>query len=281
MQSYAAVMNAKNQLGRIFGDEKEHMPDLYTRHMGGEFRKNQPYISGFHHVLFILPEALFDDTAETSAKWLTSTCESFTPHSITPNFVDVTGQGQIGASFMVNKTINREFTLAFREYQNLPITSIIDTWLSVFDEHTGVSTFDHFVPSNYKGACIVYQMKPTIGSNGTEKNIKFTPNDVEEIHVYSGVVPKSHPRDTIGPSDQTTNDTVQISTTFSFDGAPLTRRDEITERAVELLNAVGGEKKYSATYQKYLDNFKGDGGGNGDGGGSSSIWWQGLGGLLF
>lgn len=54
-------------------------PDIGTRHLGGSYRKNHPYISGYFYATFVLPEELFGSVTEESAKWLATTCESFTP----------------------------------------------------------------------------------------------------------------------------------------------------------------------------------------------------------
>lgn len=235
------------------GGENKELPDLFTRHIGGEYRKNQPFITGFHQVLFRLPEKLFGDEAEMSQKWLMSTCESFTPHTITPNFVDVMGQGQIGASFFASKTVGREFTCAFREYQNLPVMSVIDTWHGLFDQHVGTSPLqgDEYIPINYKGQCIVFQLKPT-GAREDE----LTQDDFEEFYAYQGVFPKTNPRDTVGASDQTANDTIQLSVTFSFDGAPFTMKDEFAfDRVLEMLNSKN--QQYITTYNKYAEAFQG------------------------
>lgn len=222
-------------------------PDILTRYMGGHYRNNQPFVTGYHQILFELPNYLFNATHNDSArKWFTSTCETFTPHTVTVNFSDVMGIGQIGATFMTNKTIGREFTLGFREYQHLPIMSFLDLWHSVFDEHSGASPLagNAYVPSAYKGACTVFQLKPT----GAREN-KLTVDDVEEIYVYQGVWPKTNPRDTVGASDQTTNDFIQLSVTFSFDGAPLTlshlgNGNEVVN-LIEKVNSLGS---YSQTF---------------------------------
>ena len=55
------------------------MPDMGTRHLGGSFRNNHPYISGYFYATFALPEGLFGTATELSSKWLSSTVESFTP----------------------------------------------------------------------------------------------------------------------------------------------------------------------------------------------------------
>jgi hypothetical protein len=195
-------------------------PTTMTRYMGGHNRTNQPYISGYHQIVVSPPAKLFEKSdASAVSSWLTSTCESFTPHSVTVNMVDLMGIGQVGSSFPVSKTVNREFTLGFREYRNLPILNIFRTWNSLFDSHVGISTLSakDFIPQNYKGWIMVATMKPT-SSNGI-----ITAEDLEDLYMYEGVFPMTVPEDTISAADQGTNDTVQASITFKFDGAPLTR----------------------------------------------------------
>ena len=232
-------------------DNTRETPDMMTRDIGGDFRENQPFISGYHQIIVMPPPTLFGEYIAQSAQWLHSTCESFTPHSVTPNMVDVMGIGQIGSSFVASKTITREFTTAHREYQFLPIMNIIDMWHSLFDEHVGVSPLKglDFIPINYKGKVVVYQLKP-VGAYDKDRNIIET--DLEEFYVYQGVYPKTNPRDTIGAADQAANDTVQLSVTWSFDGAPLTMKDKAAvTQAINLLN----DKHYFPTYELYNDQF--------------------------
>ena len=195
-------------------------PTVFNRYMGGAQRLNQPFISGYHHVWFKLPSALYAQGVESeAAMWLRSTCESFTPHSSTLNMIDVQGIGQIGASFASSKTINREFTLAFREYQNLPILKIIRNWHSIFDQFTGASSLGPggFIPINYKGWIVVAIMKPTSVQSSGQLDVE----DLEEAYIYDGVVPLTTPEDTATASDQASNESVQLSVTFRFDGAPM------------------------------------------------------------
>lgn len=70
------------------------MPDVGTRNYGGSFRNNHPYISGYFHAVFNLPDAIFQGNKEASTKWLNATCESFTPPSETIDYAEITGLGQ-------------------------------------------------------------------------------------------------------------------------------------------------------------------------------------------
>jgi len=241
-------------------------PDMITRDIGGHFRINHPYISGYFQIMVGLPGRLFDSggiTSDTASKWLHSTCESFTPHSQTINKVDVPGQGQIGSSFVSSVTTNREFTLAFREYQNLPILNIIKQWASVMDPFTGVSPLggNEFLPENYKGWIAIAQTKPTRSQDNA-----LAVEDVEECYIYQGVFPTNIPLDTIN-SDITANDTTQLSVTFSFDGSPLTSAEVgVTEKVIDLFSALSplaDGLSPNSTFNNYTD------------GGSSVAPWAG------
>ncbi len=232
-------------------------PDFLTRDIGGHWRVNQPYVSGYFQVIFGLPEKLFTsaDNAAVAAKWLHSTVEGFTPHTQSQTKVDIMGQGQIGSSYVTNVITTREFTLTFREYQNMPILNIIRRWASVFDPFTGVSPLsgNEFIPINYKGWCAVAQTKPV-----KAQNADITAADIEECYIYQGVFPTTIPVDTAGASDITANDTVQLSVTFSFDGAPLTSAEPgITDKVVELLKSLRYMGIADSTYERFLSHGSG------------------------
>lgn len=236
-------------------------PDYLSRDIGGHFRNNQPYISGYWQVIFGLPNELFGnaDRAKTASQWLHSTCESFTPHSHALNKIDIQGQGQIGSSFVSSVTTTREISFAFREYQNLPILNIIRRWGSVFDPFTGVSPLDgnRFIPLNYKGWCAVALTKP-VGA----RDAAITPDDIEECYIYQGVFPTNIPTDTLN-GDITSNESVQLSISFSFDGSPLTSAEPgVTNKVVELMSGMhligtSALNDNNSTYNRYWANGTG------------------------
>jgi hypothetical protein len=222
----------------------EDTPSIWSRFIGGTNRANQPFISGYHQIWVQFPDKLFNAAAETALKWMCSTCEGFTPHSTTMNFVDVNGIGQIGSSFPSSRTVNREFTLTFREYRSLPIMNIFRTWHALFDTHAGISTLKavELIPRNYKGAIMVAILKPTAsGSNAT-----LTKEDVEEIYFYEGVFPSTIPEDTATAADQASNETIQESVTFKFDGAPLDKSYNNGAIVESFINKVSGNSYNSA-----------------------------------
>lgn len=247
-----------SRLGARFNNatESRDIPDPITRDIGGQFRNNQPYITGYFQVMFGLPEKLFGNQADASTKWLFTTVEGFTPHSVTLNKVDIMGQGQIGSSFPTSIMTTREFTTTHREYQNLPILNIIKRWASVFDVFTGVSPLagKDFIPSNYKGWCAVLNTKP-VRADGASLSVE----DIEECYIYQGVFPTNHPVDTASSTDITGNDTTQHSITWSFDGSPLTSSEPgVTAKCISLVNGMnamsGGQ--IGSSYEKFLTNIE-------------------------
>ncbi|MCK9293183.1 hypothetical protein M0P25_03850 [archaeon] len=228
-------------------------PDFLTRDIGGHWRNNQPYISGYFQVVFGLPLELFGgaDNVQIASKWLHSTCEGFTPHTQMLTKVDTMGQGQVGASFVANVTTTREFTLTFREMQNQPILNIIRQWCAIFDPFTGVSPLsgNKFIPQNYKGWAAVAQTKP-VRSDGADLAIE----DLEECYIYQGVFPTTPPIDTAAASDITANDTIQLSVPFSFDGSPLTSSEpKVAETVINLLKSLKYMGNADSTYAKFHD----------------------------
>ena len=233
--------------------KEREKPDFLTRDIGGHWRNNQPYISGYFQVIYGLPSELFvsADNVQTASKWLHSTVEGFTPHTQALTKVDIMGQGQIGSSYVANVTTTREFTLTFREYQNQPILNIIRRWASVFDPFTGVSPLEgnHFIPTNYKGWIAVAQTKP-VRSHDSDLKV----SDLEECYIYQGVFPTSIPIDTAAASDITSNETVQLSVPFSFDGAPLTSSEpKVADTVINLLKSLRYMGVADSTYARFHD----------------------------
>lgn len=227
-------------------------PNVMTRYMGGHNRDNHPYVSGYWQLVLDPPAAIFDSDAADATTWWHCTAEGFTPPTRTLNKADVPGQGGLGSSFVTGQTLTRTFTVTYREYQELPIFNIFQLWCSVIDPYTGVSELDGemWVPKSYKGSAMAILTKPTISQEATP----LQPYDIEEVFYFHGVFPEAPPYDTLG-TDIATNDVVQHSITFSFDGWPLTRKDpDVVEQAIAILE---GNIYFDDTYMKYLQDVKG------------------------
>jgi len=227
-------------------------PSNYSRFSGGSTRLNQPFISGYWYAMIKPPSRIFENLAQDAQTWFFTTAESFSPHSRTLLKADVPGMGGINSSFVSGQDISRTFTVAFREYQNLPVLSAIELWTSVMDQHLGISPLagDEFIPASYKGSAAIFLCRPTI-SNPEGGCGQLTMDDVEQMYFYDGVFPESVPHDAFS-SDITGNDTVQLSVTFSFDGSPVTKttspgacKDILDSANSLVLNGAKNDNTYS------------------------------------
>lgn len=228
------------------GTGANYMPDPLSRYFGGNERTNHPYVSGYWQIILTPPVAIFANTQQESLQWLSSTAEGFTPPTRTLNKADLPGQGGVGSSYITGQTLTRTFTVTFREYRDLPILTIFDLWTSIIDAHTGVSPVSGtgWVPSSYKGSCFVINTKPTQSMKGTS----ISASDIEQAYYFHGVFPESAPHDTFG-QDIATNDIIQHSISFSFDGWPLTKEDpNVVDAAV---SAFSSKNYYDHTYEPY------------------------------
>lgn len=240
-----------SEMAPATGTGVKKMPDPLSRYFGGNDRDNHPYVSGYWQIIISPPQRIFLDAQLEALQWLTSSAEGFTPPTRTLNKADLPGQGGVGSSFITGQTLTRNFTVTFREYQNLPILTIFDLWTSIIDAHTGVSPVEggNWLPSAYKGSCFVVNTKPT----QSMKSTPITAADIEQVYYFHGIFPESAPHDTFG-QDIATNDFVQHSISFSFDGWPLTKEDPDVVEAV--INAFSSSNYYDHTYEPYAASVK-------------------------
>jgi len=192
------------------------LPSGASRYSGGRSRRGQPFISGYHHVLFYFPTVVFLAMGNDAQKVLFSTCETFSPHTYAINTSDVYGIGQVATSYPVSRTTNRDFTMGFRERSGLPVLSCIKAWHTLFNPIFGTSPYGNLSlsPTTYKGTVLVAIVKPT-SSDG-----HITVDDLEEAYVYNGVYPTNITEESITSSEQSTNESVLATVSFKFDGAP-------------------------------------------------------------
>lgn len=246
-------------------------PHQMNRYMGGHRRSTLPYVSGYWYFMMLTPDVIFaespngivgglvqqisnseqsigtQDTSKSQSQrsselWLHSTAESFTPPSTTLTKLDIPGMGGLGSSFISGREITRTFTVAFREYTNLPIMKILTQWTSIMDPYLGVSavTSSNWAPNAYKGVAVAFLCKPTISSDD-RKTISET--DIEQLYYFDGVWPESAPHDSFN-SDISTNDGVQLSVTFNFDGWAYTK-DSINKQCASKAVTLFNQQMYS------------------------------------
>lgn len=275
--SESALSLLKKETTRGAGRNRvDDNPYMVNRYVGGHNRKIHPYITGYWYILIELPHALFDATSKvTEQKWLHSTAESFNPPSRTLTKVDVPGLGGLGSSFIAGQQLTRTFTCAFREYQDTPIFNTINSWTSVIDHHYGLSPLDgnEYIPSNYKGCAWAFLCKPTVGdklskienmgglaasadSIASGDGSVITAVDVEQFYFFEGVFPEGAPFDAF-TSDISTNDVLQLSVTFSFDGWPYGKEHtEALKTGIDKMNDFSTVETYDHHIRKDAKTFQ-------------------------
>lgn len=239
----------KKGLDGTIATDKPGTPEKLTRYVGGSTRNNHPFVTGYWQFFITPPKGIFGNADEEAGTWMHSTAEGFTPPSRTLNKADVPGQGGLGASFVTGQTLNRTFTVTFREYRNVPILTATELWCSVIDPYMGVSplTGADWLPKNYKGTAYAILTRP-VQANGT--GVISDDDVIEQLFYFDGVFPEAPPYETFA-SDISGNDLLQHSITFSFDGWPLTRVDPNALAAAKKLIDFGD---YKNTYDSYAIN---------------------------
>jgi hypothetical protein len=255
-------------------------PYKLNRYVGGHNRTVHPYVSGYWYVLIQLPATIYyASNRQTEEVWLHSAAESFNPPSRTLTKVDVPGLGGLGSSFIAGQQLTRTFTCAFREYQDTPIFNTINTWTSTIDHHYGVSPLggNEYIPANYKGSAWVFLCKPTLtgtGTPGTKGNTStsdfgssattsvtssegsiINKEDVEQFYFFEGVFPEGAPFDSF-TSDISTNDVLQLSVTFSFDGWPYGKEhNDALEKGLNHMNTFSTAETFDYHIAKEAKTF--------------------------
>jgi len=236
MGAYTNLQNLVNKFAAPLGGQLDK-PSMLNRYAGGHARHNQPYVSGYWYLLMQPPVALLGaDINADATTWLHATAESFTPPTKTVTKADVPGMGGVASSFVAGQELSRTFTVAFREWQGLPVMNIIQAWTNAIESRSGISPLVDFAPYEYKGAAYAALCRPTV--SGTTLGT-ITQNNIEQLFYFEGVFPETLPYDSL-TSDIATNDTAQLSVTFSFDGWPATRENiPVVEEFISLATQYG------------------------------------------
>ena len=252
MASSLTIMNRLIQTFSTDGDVPAagqlEKPNYLTRYFGGHNRNNHPFVNGYWQLWLSPPTRIFNSSIHSQAiEWFHATCEGFTPPSRNLNKADIPGQGGLGSSYVTGQTLNRTFSITFREYRDMPLMQLFELWTSVIDPYVGVSEVNgsDWKAKVYKGSAFVVFTKPV----GAYEANEIRKQDIEEVYYFHGVWPENPPHDAMA-TDISANDVVQYSINFSFDGFPLTKVDpNVVSQAQSLLS---GWQYLKHTYQPYV-----------------------------
>jgi len=239
-------------------------PDRYLG--GSTITDYHPYVKGYFYTFFQFPPIVANWNSELNntngSLTLLSLCEGFTPPGDRQlKTEDVTGLGGIDATFVVGQTIDRSFSLMFRDVWGSPIFIYHRAWSSIIDPFLGglVSSDDNnsvtdFVPASYKGKIMVVQTKPIALKaskapfNSSSTNIDWK-NYIIKVHLFDGVVPITDLNSVYG-SNINDNTIVRPTVQYRFDGKEY---DEtvpgVIEKAATLLNSLTITNRPDSSFQ--------------------------------
>jgi len=232
-----------------------------NRYLGGSKKEVHPFIKGYFYVLFEFPGIVKDSISDQTAyanlgDVLLSLCESFTPPGDRQmKTEDVMGMGGLDATFVTGQTIDRTFSLMFRDLWGSPVFVAHRSWTSIINPYFGglVNSTQAFVPSYYKGRVLVIQTTPKI-----IQNIKVNSNDINtvdkdqikkeivKVNLFEGVVPITD-LSSVYDSNITDNTIVRPTIQYRFDGKDF---DETYPGVLDL----AADKLYNKIATKEIDN---------------------------
>jgi hypothetical protein len=245
---------------------QDHAPDV-NRYLGGHNRgvDSHPYIKGYFYVFFGFPPTLFSDGGDSSSNtgitsnkaliYLLSAAESFTPPGDRQlKIEEIQGMGGVDSSFVSGQTIDRNFSIQYRDYWGAPIFRIHRQWTQYFNPYFGGAAYAPniaYMAREYKGTCMLIQTKPVTKLDSQD----WSPEDIVKIFYFDGVVPTTD-LSSVYDSNITDNSVVRPTVQYRFDGFPLDEtNDEVLSKALTVLKTVRYDTKNAspAIYEDMLD----------------------------
>ncbi len=241
-----------------------HAADI-NRYLGGFNRDtdSHPYIKGYFYVFFGFPVALFNsDTIQRrdALVYSLSATEGFTPPGDRQlKTEDVMGMGGVDASFITGQTIDRNFSIQYRDYWGAPIFRIHRQWTQYLNPYFGGVTekfgggggIPYFMSKEYKGTCMVIQTKPITKASGEN----YVPQDIIKVDFFDGVFPTTDLKSAYD-ANITDNSVAKPTVQYRFDGFPLDEtNDDVMGKALQILSSVSYDSLNAspAIYQELID----------------------------
>jgi hypothetical protein len=229
-----------------------------TRYLGGSEQKIHPFIKGYFYVFFQFPGIITSENQKEfevgnglklnntiGNKILLSLCEGFQPPGDrTLKTEVVNGMGGLDASFVTGQTLNRNFSLNFRELWGNPVFAYHRMWTSIIDPFYGGTNKDiAFIPSNYKGKILVIQTTPNIIAKTRTQDGVITEASkyITKVNLFTGVVPTTD-LSSAYDANISDNSIVKPTVNYEFDGKDY---DEtfpgVLNNAAKILQTVVGK----------------------------------------
>ncbi len=252
-----AIENLSNGISLDNGNKNLYHAADVNRYLGGFDRteESHPFVKGYFYVFFGFPMALFGGHGQSgngseivnyehALNYTLSAAEGYTPPGDRQlKMEDVQGMGGVDASFITGQTIDRNFSLQYRDYWGAPIFRVHRQWTQYLNPYfggnvgmgaDGVPTM--FSAKEYKGTCMVIQTKPITKSN--ESNQEWYEPDIIKVDYFDGVVPTTDLKSAYD-SNITDNTVAKPTVQYRFDGFPLDETNpEVLQKALSVLNSI-------------------------------------------
>jgi len=247
-------------------NNETHAPDI-NRYLGGANRgtDSHPFVKGYFYVFFGFPPNLFPDGFESgeisnskALVYTLSAAEGYTPPGDRQlKSEDVMGMGGVDASFITGQTIDRNFSIQYRDYWGAPIFRIHRQWTQYLNPYFGGVTggatgSTAFAAREYKGTCMIIQTKPVTKLDAST----WRAEDIIKVDYFDGVFPTTDLKSAYD-SNITDNSIAKPTVQYRFDGFPLDEtNNEVLAKAVNVLQTVRYDSFNSspAIYQDLIDN---------------------------
>ena len=199
-----------NSVGAYSSQTNYTFKDQYRGMFGGNNAVLDPYTTGYHVMLFMLPQAVSEYTK--AGDFLTTVCKAVTVPGITVNPIEYQGINDMKWFVPGTTTLERNtFDCTFVEMAGIPVTTIMGQWVTIFRNILyGIAdpTATGYVPFKYgqnlfKGRALYATTLP----DGVT---------VQFAAVFTGVFPTKIPTD-IFDSDRATQDKKEVQISFQFD----------------------------------------------------------------
>jgi hypothetical protein len=232
-------------------NNQNHAADI-NRYLGGYNRQvdSHPYVKGYFYVFFGFPAYLFpggnenvkEISQEKALIYTLSAAEGFTPPGDRQLKVeDIQGQGGVDSSFITGQTIDRNFSVQYRDFWGAPLFRVHRQWTEYFNPYYGghaggglLGNSSMYSALEYKGTCMVIQTKPITKQVGEA----WAEQDIIKVDWFDGVIPITDLKSAYD-ANITDNSFVKPTVQYRFDGFPLDEsHPDVMHKALQILKSV-------------------------------------------
>jgi len=235
-----------------------HTPDSITR-MNIGLSTIHPKINGYFYIFLRVPKGLRERgiNEDKVMNWISGTAINFTPHSTTPNVIDINALNGLQHSYISGQTISRDISVTYYDYQGSPIYKFHKLWKEMtIVSSVGLSMLDDYTLEEYGSTMLVIVTKPVGGNLPGQQVFQFQEKHIEHVWIYPAVILTSSDQTDALNQDITAPAEVQLSYSYRFNGYPIEDIyvPELKQHAAELLNNLKQDQSKSKYTSAWISN---------------------------